>query len=234
MLSSLLLSFREGLEAALVVGIILVQLSKMNRKNLTSTVYAGALVGFIVSCIVGFFGFQGAQRFDGEGTEIFEGIMMLLAASMIAYFILWLHRSNQQGADIRSQVSKKSDRYGLFIITFVSVFREGLELVIFNLTQITNGASSIALGSVIGIVLAIAVASIIFKSSIKFNLGIIFKVLGIILILIGGELFGEGLIKLWQAGGELVEKIGMIAFIVPALYIFLKPDIQKWRKVPNA
>jgi high-affinity iron transporter len=84
----------------------------------------------------------------------------------------------------------------------------------------------VATGSIIGIVLAIVIAIVIFKTSIKLNLGLIFKGLGIVLILVGGEMFGEGLEKLFD-GGEMLETIGMIVFIVFSLSIFLKKDIQK-------
>ena len=155
---------------------------------------------------------------------------MLVAAGMIAYFILWLHKNKQVSSHVLSQVEKSTSWIGLFILSFISVMREGIELVIFNMTQIAENANTVAFGSIVGILLAVAIAYLVFKTTLKYNLGIIFKALGIILILIGGELFAEGLVKLFEDGGELLETLGMIVFIVPALYIFLKDDLKRFQK----
>ncbi|RDI38480.1 FTR1 family iron permease [Falsibacillus pallidus] len=229
MLSSLFLSFREGLEAALVIGIILVQLAKLNKSSLSKAVYIGALAGLAVSAVGGVIGFNEAQELEEAGEEIFEGIMMLVAAGLIAYFILWLHKSKQVSSSVLSQVEKRTSWIGLFVLSFLSVLREGIELVIFNMTQIAENSGMVAFGSILGIALAVLLAIIVFKTTLKYNLGIIFKALGIILILIGGELFAEGLVKLIEGGGELLETIGMIVFIVPSLYIFLKDDFKRFQ-----
>lgn len=226
MLDSLLLSLREGLEAALIIGIILSQLVRLERRDLAKFVYIGAILGFIVSAVGGLIGFTEAQEAEEASEEIFEGIMMLLSAGLIAYFILWLHRNHGSTSSVTSKVTKNTNGIGLLVLSFLSVFREGMELVIFNLTKITESAFLVATGSIIGIVLAIVIAIVIFKTSIKLNLGLIFKGLGIVLILVGGEMFGEGLEKLFD-GGEMLETIGMIVFIVFSLSIFLKKDIQK-------
>jgi len=226
MLDSLLLSLREGLEAALIIGIILSQLVRLERRDLAKFVYIGAILGFIVSAVGGLIGFTEAQEAEEASEEIFEGIMMLLSAGLIAYFILWLHRNHGSTSSVTSKVTKNTNGIGLLVLSFLSVFREGMELVIFNLTKITESAFLVATGSIIGIVLAIAIAIVIFKTSVKLNLGLIFKGLGIVLILVGGEMFGEGLEKLFD-GGEMLETIGMLVFVVFSLSIFLKKDIQK-------
>ncbi|RLQ93767.1 FTR1 family iron permease [Falsibacillus albus] len=227
MLSSLFLSFREGLEAALIIGIILVQLAKFNKTTLAKAVYFGAIAGLVVSAVGGVIGFNEAKEMEKAGEEIFEGIMMVLAAGLIAYFILWLHKNKQMSSQVVSQVEKGTSWIGLFVLAFLSVLREGIELVIFTMTQISQDAANVAFGSIAGIVLAIILAYVVFKTTLKYNLGFIFKALGAILIFLGGELFGEGLVKLFEDGGEALETIGMIVFIVPSLYIFLKDDINR-------
>ncbi|KOO47070.1 FTR1 family iron permease [Priestia koreensis] len=233
MTSSLLLAFREGLEAFLVIGIILTQLAKVNKKSLSRFVYIGAALGLIVSIVVGTVSFNEAKELEEGSEELFEGIMMLVAAGLIAYFILWLHRNSDVSASIKSSVNNTASGVGLLILSFLSVFREGMELVIFNLTQISNHAPSIATGSIIGIVLALGVAYLFVKATVKLRLNWIFKGLGILLILLGGELFAEGLVKLFEGGGEALEMIALAVFIIPSLYILLKNDIQKLRKSKN-
>lgn len=229
MLDSLLLSLREGLEASLIIGIILAQITRIGRKDLNKFVYVGAVLGVVVSAVGGFIGFSEAQEVEEASEELLEGMMMLLSAGLIAYFILWIHRNQGNASAVTQKVAKNTSAIGLFVLSFLSVVREGIELVIFNMTKITDSAFSVAIGSISGIILAVLIAIILFKTSIKLNLSLIFKILGIVLIFVGGEMFGEGLVKLFE-GGELLEGIGMAAFIILSLSIFLKADIQQlWK-----
>ncbi|MBS4194658.1 FTR1 family iron permease [Lederbergia citri] len=225
MIDSLLLSLREGLEAALIIGIILAQLVRINRKGLTKFVYIGAILGFIVSAIGGIIGFNEAQEAAESSEELFEGIIMLLSAGLIAYFILWLHR-NHGHSSMTKKVTQNTNAIGLFMLSFLSVFREGMELVIFNLTKITESAYTVATGSILGIVIAILISFVVFKTSIRFNLSILFKILGVILILVGGEMFGEGLVKIFE-GGEILETLGVAVFIVLSFIIFFQQDLKR-------
>ncbi|MCD7035265.1 FTR1 family protein [Metabacillus sp. GX 13764] len=233
MLSSFILALREGLEAALIIGIILIHTTKINRRDLRASVYLGVVAGLFISVIGGFIGFSGAEEMEGAAEEIFEGITMLIAAGLIAYFILWLHRHKDLSASVTSKVSSNSSKISLFILSFLSVFREGLELMIFNLTQISHSAGSLVIGNLLGILLAVLIAAAIFKAAVKLNLSLVFKLLGIVLIFLGAEMFGEGLEKLFEGGGELLEKAGFVLFILPALYVFLKDDVRKLRERKN-
>ncbi|KZZ83278.1 FTR1 family iron permease [Bacillus sp. SJS] len=229
MWSSLFLALREGLEAALIIGIILIHTTRINRHDLKSSVYLGAGIGLIVSIIGGLIVFSGAQEMEGSSEELFEGIMMLAASGLIAYFILWLHRNSDVSNSVTSKVSSNASKISLFILAFLSVFREGLELMIFNLTQISHHAGLIAAGNILGIVLAVATTIVLFKTAVKLNLSVLFKVLGVVLIFLGAEMFGESLLKFYEDGGELLEKAGFALFMLPSLYILLKDDIKRMR-----
>lgn len=215
MISSFLLSFRESFEAALVVGIILAYLLQSGRKDLSKFVYSGALLGFIVSVVGGFIGFREAKTLGDESEEVFQGVMMLVASGLIAYFIVWMgNQASNISSGIKNKVESNTNVIGLFVLGFLSVFREGMELVIFTLTKISDKASDVAFGSTFRIVLAAILAYIIFKSSIKFNLKLIFKVLGLILIYIGAEMFSEGILK-FVTLDDIFEVIFMAVFIIP-------------------
>ena len=163
MVASLFLSFREGLEAALVVGIILAYLFQTDRKDLKKYVYYGAAIGLIVSIVGGFTVFSQAKELSEEGREVFENIMRLLASGLIAYFIVWVgNQSNNISADIKNKVNKNTSTIGLLVLSFLSVFREGMELSIMVLTKINDNASDVALGIGLGIILAVILAYIIF------------------------------------------------------------------------
>ncbi|WP_010677941.1 FTR1 family protein [Bacillus timonensis] len=230
MLDSLFLSFREGLEAALIIGIILITLTRLGRNHLYRAVVSGTIAGVVGSVVLGFILFQFAQSISHEAEEILEVSMMLVASGLIAYFILWLHRNQHVTTELKEQVAKTQSRIGLFLLAFLSVAREGIELVIFNLTKVTEAASTVVLGSLIGIIASIFIAILLFKTTIKLNLGLIFKALGLILILIGGEMFAEGIIELISVETEVIE-IGLMAlFIIPSFYILFKNDLSKWMK----
>lgn len=228
MFSSLFLSFREGLEASLVVGIILVYLQQIKRKDLGRYVFYGAFLGLIVSVVGGFIGFREANELGEEGEEIFENIMRLLASGLIAYFIIWLgNQSNHISADIKQKVSNNTSAIGLFVLSFLSVFREGMELCIMILTKINDNSSDVAIGIGLGLLCAVLLTYVIFKSSIKLNLKLIFKVLGLVLIYLGAEMFAEGMIGITELGEDPYEIIFMAVFLVPSLYFFFKNDINR-------
>ncbi|MDP4090366.1 MAG: FTR1 family protein [Bacillota bacterium] len=231
MLSSLLLSFREGLEAVLVVGIILTYLAQMNKQKLSKFVYVGVVAGLLISVIGGFISFNEAKELKEEGEEIFEAIMMLVASGLIAYFVVWMSNQNRNiSSSIKSSVDQSTTGVGLFVLTFLSVFREGIELIAFILTKVSQNAADVAAGTAIGIILAVAAGILLFKTSVKFNLKIVFKILGLILIFIGADLFGEALVKFIPSGGEALEEIGSILFGGVSLLYFLKDDLRKFLK----
>jgi high-affinity iron transporter len=234
MISSLFISFREGLEAALIIAIILAYLYQSGNKAVAKYAYIGAGLGIIVSLVAGFFSFREAQKLGEKSEGIFEGIMMLAASGLILYFIVWMgNQSGNISANIKNKVSNNTSAAGLFILSFLSVFREGMELVIFTLGKINQKASDVAIGSVVGILLAVLLTYIIFKSSIKLNLKIVFKILGLILIYIGAEMFAEGILKFIKFKEEVMEMILLAVFIIPSLYIFLKNDFMKLMKKEN-
>lgn len=228
MFSSLVLSFREGLEAALVVAIILTFLVQTGRKDLIKHVILGASIGAVVSIVGGFASFKEAQELGESAEELFEGAMMLLASGLITYFIVWMSsQSKGIGSTIKEKVNNNTSIVGLLLLSFLSVFREGLELAVFTLTKVSEKASNVALGSIIGIILAVIVTFIIFKSSVKLNLKVVFKALGLILIFIGAEMFAEGILEFIPFNSEAVELALKLVFIVPSLYFFIKDDIVK-------
>jgi len=227
MFSNLVLAFRESLEAVLIVGIILATLTRQNKQSLKPYVIAGALSGILISILAGAVLFLSAQGLEEETMELFEGGMMLVASGLIAYFVIWMAHQNQNiSASITSSVSKTSTGLGLAGLAFLGVFREGLELVIFTMANLSTQATDIALGTLSGILLAIIAGFLIFKSTVKLNLGWIFKGLGLVLIYIGAELLEEGLIKLIPSVSAF-EDLLFFGYIIVALVIFFKTNLFK-------
>jgi high-affinity iron transporter len=185
----------------------------------------------VVSLGAGIFVFIKANELGEEGREIFENIMRLIAAGLIMNFIAWMSsQARNMSADIKSRLNKGNGAFGLFLLSFLSIFREGMELCIFTLTKISQNALNVVIGTILGIILAILLAYIIFRSSVKFNLKLIFKGLGLILIYLGAEMFSEGILGLAKMPEEPFEIILIILYALPAVYLFFKKDIQNIRR----
>jgi len=227
MTSSLILSFRESLEAVLIVGIIITSLGRQQKTSMKSHVILGALLGVLVSVAAGVILFLSAQSLPEETMEVVEALMMLTASGLIAYFVIWLAAQNQSiSASLSDKVTKTTSGFGLVLLAFLGIFREGFELVIFTLTNLSANASDVALGTVLGILMALVVGWLLFKSTVKLNLSWIFKGLGLILIYLGAELLEEGLVKLIPSL-ESVENVILVGYIGVALVIFFKSDLTR-------
>lgn len=232
MSSSLFLSFRESLEAVLIVGIILSALKHQNKPQLSKVVISGAITGLLVAVVVGTLLGLGIQSLDEEILEVIEAGLRILASGLIAYFIVWMSNQNQSiSALLGASVSASSTGLGLFALAFTGVLREGMELVILTLANLNSGAVELASGTLIGIVLALAVGWIVFKSSVKFNLSWIFRGLSLVLIVIGSELLAEGLVGFFPALEE-AERLIIGFYIVVAVTLYFRQDLKSVIKRP--
>jgi high-affinity iron transporter len=228
MLTTLLLSFRESLEAALVVGIILAQLSKTQQIKQFHYVIYGTILGVFVSLAGGIASFAWAKHLNEATTEVFAAAVKFLAAGLIAYFIIWIGSQNKNfSAGIKEEITLNSSIIGLFILSFLSVFREGLELTVFILTKINEKATNVAWGSGFGIILAVLITFVIFKTAVNLNLRLIFKILGLVLIYFGAEMFAEGLADLLSIHSNSLEVILKFVYGLPALVFFLKDSLPR-------
>jgi len=131
MLAAALITLREGLEAALIVGIVLGVLRKLDRADRSRSVWAGVLAAVAVSVVAGLALNALGVAFEGRGEEIFEGVAMLLAAGVLTWMIFWMQRQGRQiqaelEFDVR-QATAAGSAWALFSLAFVAVVREGIE-----------------------------------------------------------------------------------------------------------
>ncbi len=202
MLASLLITFRETLEAALVVGIVLGYLSKTNRRSMFKNVYYAVGAGIFAS-IIGAVSFNIlAGGFEGRAEEIFEGITMLVGAALLTTMIMWILGKADVALKLTNNVDNsliKNGTMGIFLIVFMAILREGIETVIFlNASVYATGETSL-LGSIIGILLAIVLSFLLFKGLMKVSLKKFFLITNILLILFAAGLVAHGLHELQEA-----------------------------------
>src|SRR3989344_5637953 len=178
MIASFIITFRETLEAALIIGIILAYLAKTNKQKYNKFVYLGTISAVILSIIAAFVFKILSVSFEGTAEQIFEGITMLLAAFLLTFMILWMMKRKHVAHDIRKHVSEELEekhKLGLFFIVFIAVLREGIETVLFlGALTFTTGDISI-FGGFAGIVLAVFLGYAFFKGTRKINLKIFFS-----------------------------------------------------------
>ncbi|MBW2571951.1 MAG: FTR1 family protein, partial [Deltaproteobacteria bacterium] len=130
MLPSFIITFREVLEAALVVGIILSYLFRVKQTKYNTIVYAGIFSGIVASIIGAILFNKLAGGFTGRAEEIFEGITMLIGAVLLTTMILWMMKQKHIARELENRIATElteAHKFGLFSLVFVAILREGIE-----------------------------------------------------------------------------------------------------------
>jgi high-affinity iron transporter len=205
MLAGFLLSLREGLEAALVIGMVLGLLYKLKRTDLNWIVWSGMAVAAVLSVVVALVLILLGMEFEGLGEMIFEGSAMLLAAGVLSWMILWVHRSagNTKGEiEAKTHTALRAQTgNGLFLLAFLAVFREGIELALFLLAveKASTPLQTLA-GALTGLAGAALLGWVLFSSTRKLNLRGFFKVTNILLIIFAAGMVAVGVHEFNEAG----------------------------------
>ena len=212
MIASLIIAFRETLEAALVTGIVLSYLSRTKQTKYNGAVYAGVASGVVAAVIGAFLFSMLAEGFTGRAEQLFEGVTMLLGALLLTTMILWMMRQRHVAQELEARVAvevAEAHRWGLFSIVFLAVLREGIETVIFLGAATATSASTGLVGALIGIGAAIALGYVAFVGARKVNLKTFFNVTSLLLILFAAGLVAHGVHELQEAGlvPALIEQV---------------------------
>lgn len=205
MFASFLLSLREGLEAALIIGIVLGVLVKLKRTDMNGVVWRGvglaALLSLVAALALNLLGME----FEGRGEEIFEGIAMLLAAGVLTWMILWM---KNHGSTLKSEIEEQTNQAALgkgqkalFALAFLAVFREGIELALFLLAaRLTSSPLQTVSGALLGLISAAFLGWIVFSSTMRLSLRNFFGATNILLVIFAAGLVGLGVHEFNEAG----------------------------------
>lgn len=205
MAPSFLLALREGLEAALIIGIVLSILRKMGRQKLNSTVWVGVISAALVSLLAAVaMNWVGAE-FEGQGEQLFEGLTMLLAAGVLTWMVFWMRKQSKTiKQEIESEVLQATQGRGeraLFFLAFLAVVREGIELALFLLAaRLTSNPLQEFSGAALGITTAAVLGWIIFASSRRLSLAKFFQTTNIFLAFFAAGLVGLGIHEFNELG----------------------------------
>jgi high-affinity iron transporter len=205
MLASFLLSLREGLEAALIIGIVLGALFKLNRAHLNRMVWIGVGAAVALSVIAAIALNLLGMEFEGTGEQIFEGVAMLLAAGILTWMILWMRKSapnlkNELEAKTSEALRSRGGK-AIFMLAFLAVFREGIELALFLLAvRETSSPMQTLIGALAGLAGAAALGWLFFTSTRKMSLRGFFQVTNVLLIIFAAGLVAVGVHEFNEAG----------------------------------
>jgi high-affinity iron transporter len=216
-LSSLLIALREGLEAALIVGIVLVYLDRIGQRQLARYVWAGVILAVASSAVIAMALDHWQISEDG-----FEGLMLLAAAVFVVTMIAWMnHAARQLRGHIEKRVGEFAKRggwaagLGLGAFVYLMVVREGAELVlILRAVELSTEGLEVWIGTALGLGLAIAVGVFFFEGTLKVSLGKFFSFTSIILTVVAVQLAVTGLHELSEARWIASSRIEM-AWIGP-------------------
>ncbi len=205
MITSALLSLREGLEAALIISIVLGALRRTGRTELNRWLWAGAFSAILVSLVAALLLRAVDSELEGTTEQIFEGSTLLLAAGVLTWMIFWMRgESRNMRSRLESNVQRAANSSGggaLYFLAFIAVLREGIELALY-LTAASlslTGIQTIS-GSVIGLSIACLTGYLVYSTTLRLNLRRFFQVSGMILILFAAGLIGHSVAEFNQAG----------------------------------
>ncbi len=222
MIPSFLLALREGIEAALVIGIILSALNKINLTNARKVVWAGVALAIITSLSVAIALNAIGAQFEGLAEEIFEGSMMILAAGFLTWMIFWMRRhAVSLKSDLEAEVHQAgltNSQRALFFLSFTTVAREGIELALFLLAaQYASQPFQTLFGALAGLTTAITLGWLIFRGTYRLNLRQFFQVTNLVLLLFAAGLVAHGVHEFNEAGiiPALIEHVWDINFLIP-------------------
>ena len=212
MLATYLLSLREGLEAALIIGIVLGAVSKIRRTDLKPSVWLGVLSAVGVSILTAVILTSFGMSLEEEAEQIFEGITMLIAAGILTWMIFWMGKQARfLKSELEEGVNKAAASTGkraVFMLAFMAVVREGVELAIFitaaffagDPSQVMTNTIQTLAGTILGLGTAALLGYTIFATTVRLDLRKFFQVTGIMLILFAAGLVAHGVHEFNEVG----------------------------------
>ena len=207
--AAFIVTLREGIEAALIVSILLAYLKQLGRTDRAHVVWWGTALAIGLSAVVGTVIFAVGAEFEGTAEQVFEGLVTLTAVSVLTWMIFWMRR---QGARIKSDLQEKVDTalvaggFALAALAFTAVLREGIETALFLFAAAkgtavdAGGVAGQVTGAVLGLGLAVVLGVLLYRGGIRMNLRTFFRVTGSILIVVAAGLFAYSVHELQEAG----------------------------------
>ena len=206
MLPSFVITLREGLEAALIIGIVAAFLVREGRPDALKRMWVGVGAAVAVCLAVGIVLRVVDQQLPQRGQLVLETVIAFVAVAMVTYMIVWM---KQHARELRGSLEGSAatavaagSAGALVAMAFFSVFREGFETAVFLIAVFQQGSSPVAagIGAVLGLVAALAIGWGIYRGGVRLDLQRFFKATGVILVIVAAGLFASGVHSAQELG----------------------------------
>lgn len=223
-MAAFLVMLREGVEAALIVGILLAYMHRLGRRREAQWVWAGTMSAALLSVIAGIVVFSTIGSLGERAEEIAEGVVAWVAAGLLTWMIFWM---GSQARHIRGRLEGEVDTAlasggggGLAAIAFFAVLREGLESALF-LISTTVGVEADGLqfaGGLLGLAVAVVIGYLIYRGGTRIDIRVFFRVTGVLIVLFAAGLVTKGIHEF--------QEVGLLPAVVDPLWnlTILDPD----------
>ena len=205
MTAAALITLREGLEAALIVGILLGYLAKIGQGDRRAFIWSGVVVAALASVLLAAFIQILGLKLEGRAEQIFEGATMFLAVGVLTWMIFWMRYQarllkNELERGVQQAVATGRN-IGLFSLAFIAVFREGVETALFlSAAAFASPGEGTLQGAALGLALAALLGYLVYASTVRLNVRTFFNVTSVLLLLFAAGLLSHGIHEFQEAG----------------------------------
>ena len=209
MFANLLIALREGLEAALVVSIIVAYLVKSGRRDALPKLWLGVGLAVLIPLVAGAIMTWGPKTLTFQGQEILGGTLSFVAVGLVTWMIFWMGKNARElKGELEGSVSKSlsagSSGWGIVWIAVVAVGREGVETALFVWATVRSSIETSAMQATVGVIAGLAIAIVlgvlIYQGAVRINLRVFFAVTGYFLVVVAAGIIAYGIGDLQEAG----------------------------------
>ena len=222
MLATFVIGLREGLEAALIVGIIAAFLKQSGRPDALRKMWLGVVVAVVLCLAVGIVLQSVNSSLPQRQQEMLECVVAAIAVVMVSYMVLWMRKhSRSLKSDLQTAAGgalAAGSATALVVMAFLAVFREGFETAVFLLAAFQSAVSPTlaAAGALLGILIAVGLGYLIYRGGVKLNLSRFFRITGVVLVFVAAGLVMSTLRAAYEAGWLVVGQQHAVSLTVIA------------------
>ena len=205
MAAAALIALREGLEAALIIGIVLGYLRKIGYLEGRRPVWAGVFAAVLASLGLAFIIQLVGMELEGRAEQLFEGTTMFLAVGVLTWMIFWMrYQARLIKTSLEQDVQKAVEtgtKWGLVLVAFTAVFREGVETALFlSAAAFAADSQGTLIGAALGLAAAVLIGYLIYATTVRLNIRLFFNITSVLLLLFAAGLLAHGIHEFQEAG----------------------------------